>query len=560
MDEHESQQLGSVSDTVDVVVLGGGAAGLTAALNLGRVRRSVAVIDAGEPRNAPAAHVHGYLGREGTSPLELLRIGREEVATYGVRMVEGRAVAATGDLGHGFAVELDDGRRVLGRTLLVATGLVDELPPIPGLRERWGRDVVHCPFCHGWEVRDRPLVVLGTGGTGPHAAQVFTTLSEDITLVVHDGVEPSPEQAAELAALGVEVRSGAVAEVVVDDDAVVGVRLADGEVLSAGAVVARGEMVARSSVLTSLGLDAEAHPMGGRAVPADPMGASAVPGVWVAGNVADLAANVVMSAAAGARAAGAVHAHLLRAAIDRAVDAPAVAADDDPDHHHDGHHHDGHHQPDHGGEVPEDVVHDAAFWDGWYAQRDRLWSGDPSPHLVTDSAGLARGRALDVGAGEGGDAIWLAEQGWSVTAVDLSAVALERGRDEAERRGAEVAAAIDWQVHDIVEWEPPSRAFDLVSVHFLHLVQAERDLAFRRCADAVASGGTLLVVGHHPSDVEAAVGRSPARERYFTAEDLAADLDGSWEVVAAETRPRTTAAPDGCAASLNDAVLVARRR
>jgi SAM-dependent methyltransferase len=267
-----------------------------------------------------------------------------------------------------------------------------------------------------------------------------------------------------------------------------------------------------------------------------------------------------MSAAAGARAAGAVHAHLLRAAIDRAVDAPAVAADDDPDHHHDGHHHDGHHQPDHGGEVPEDVVHDAAFWDGWYAQRDRLWSGDPSPHLVTDSAGLARGRALDVGAGEGGDAIWLAEQGWSVTAVDLSAVALERGRDEAERRGAEVAAAIDWQVHDIVEWEPPSRAFDLVSVHFLHLVQAERDLAFRRCADAVASGGTLLVVGHHPSDVEAAVGRSPARERYFTAEDLAADLDGSWEVVAAETRPRTTAAPDGCAASLNDAVLVARRR
>jgi thioredoxin reductase/SAM-dependent methyltransferase len=559
MDEHESQQPGSTTDTVDVVVVGGGAAGLTAALNLGRVRRSVAVIDAGEPRNAPAAHMHGYLGRDGTSPLELLRGGREEVAAYGVRVVEGRAVAATGDHEHGFAVEMDDGRRVQGRTLLVATGLVDELPQVPGLRERWGRDVVHCPFCHGWEVKDRPLVVLGTGGTGPHAAQVFTTLSDDITLVVHDGIEPTPEEAAELAALGVAVRSGPVAEVVVHDDAVVGVRLADGEVLAAGAVVARGEMVARSSVLTSLRLDAEAHPMGGRAVPADPSGATAVPGVWVAGNVADLAANVVVSAAAGARAAGAVHAHLLRATIDRAVAAAAVAAVDHNDHHHDGHRQVGRPQRDHAVEVPEDVVHDAAFWDGWYAQRDRLWSGDPNPHLVTVSAGLARGRALDLGAGEGGDAIWLAEQGWSVTAVDLSAVALERGRDEAGRRGAEVAGRIDWQVHDILEWEPPSRAFDLVSVHFLHLVQAERDRALRRCADAVAPGGTLLVVGHHPADVEAAVGRSPAVERYFTAEDLAAELEGSWDVVAAEIRPRTTAGRDGRAA-ISDAVLVARRR
>ncbi len=543
-----STPLTGEDEPVDVVVVGGGAAGLTAALNLGRVRRSVVVIDAGEPRNAPAAHMHGYLGREGTSPLELLRIGREEVATYGVRVVDGRAVAATGDPTTGFTVELTDGRTVRGRRLLVATGLVDELPAITGLRERWGRDVVHCPFCHGWEVRDRPLVVIGTGGTGGHAAQVFHTLSDDITLVVHDGPGPDPTEAATLAALGIAVREGPVAEVVLTDDAVTGVRLVDGTVLPAGAVVARGAMVARSTVLESLGLEPVEHPMG-QLFEADPMGATSVPGVWVAGNVADLAANVVVSAAAGARVGGAIHFDLLRAEVETAL----AGADHGQSHGHD--HGQGHGQH---GPGPDTVI-DRAFWEDWYAQKDQIWSGNPNPQLVADTAALAPGRALDVGAGEGADAIWLAEQGWEVTAVDIASLPLERGRAEAERRSPSVAGRITWLPADITDWTPEPGSYDLVTLQFVHLTRDERAVGFRSCADAVAPGGTLLIVGHHPSDMDAGVGRWPDIDRFFTAEQLADDLDDGFEVVVADARPRT-ASHDGQEMHINDTVLVARRR
>ena len=306
-------------DLVDVVIVGGGAAGLSAALALGRVRRSVVVVDAGEPRNAPAAHMHGYLSRDGLPPLELLRIGREEVTGYGVTIVDGSVTAVAGTAADGFTIDLADGRTLRGRRLVVTTGLVDELPDIPGVRERWGRDVVHCPFCHGWEVRDRTLVVIGTDGLGGHAARVFTTLSDDITVVVHDGIEPSTEEAEGLDALGVRVVAGPVAEVVVEDDAVTGVRLADGSVLPAGAAVARGLMVARSAVLSGLGLVPTEHPFG-EFVAGDPKGATAVPGVWVAGNVADITASVINAAAAGYSTGGAIHADLLEADVAAATE------------------------------------------------------------------------------------------------------------------------------------------------------------------------------------------------------------------------------------------------
>src|SRR3954466_124457 len=140
-------------DRYDVVVVGGGAAGLSGARALARAGRSVLVIDAGEPRNAPASHVHNYLGREGTPPAELYAIGRAEVAGYGGEVVDGRGTGARRG-GDGFVVTLDDGE-VRTRRLLVTTGLVDELPDVPGVAEQWGRGVLHCPFCHGAEVRDR---------------------------------------------------------------------------------------------------------------------------------------------------------------------------------------------------------------------------------------------------------------------------------------------------------------------------------------------------------------------------------------------------------------------
>ncbi len=134
----------------DVVIVGGGAASLNAALVLGRARRRVAVVDAGAPRNAPASHMHGFLSRDGMPPADLLGAGRAEVTGYGVELVDDHVLA----IGSGFSVRLARRQTLRARRILIATGLRDELPEIPGVRERWGRDFLHCPYCHGWEVRD----------------------------------------------------------------------------------------------------------------------------------------------------------------------------------------------------------------------------------------------------------------------------------------------------------------------------------------------------------------------------------------------------------------------
>ena len=171
----------------DVVIIGGGAAGLSGAVALARSRRSVLVVDAGRPRNAPADGVHNYLGREGTPPGELLAIGRAEVAGYGGEVVPGVVTGARREDDGDFRVTLDDGREVSARRLLVATGLVDELPDLPGVAERWGRDVLHCPYCHGWEVRDQAIGILATGPTAVHQALLFRQLSDDVTFFRHTG-------------------------------------------------------------------------------------------------------------------------------------------------------------------------------------------------------------------------------------------------------------------------------------------------------------------------------------------------------------------------------------
>ena len=171
-----ADQLG---DSYDVVVAGGGAAGLSGALMLARSRRSVVVIDAGAPRNAPAAGVHGFLSQDGIRPGELLERGRDEVRRYGGQVVPGEVGTVTREE-RGFTVTLATGRAVRARRLLVATGLADELPDIPGLRARWGRDVVHCPYCHGWEVRDQAIGVLASGPLSVHQALLFRQLSADV--------------------------------------------------------------------------------------------------------------------------------------------------------------------------------------------------------------------------------------------------------------------------------------------------------------------------------------------------------------------------------------------
>ncbi|WP_049822666.1 NAD(P)/FAD-dependent oxidoreductase [Arthrobacter sp. H41] len=310
----------------DVVIIGGGAAGLSAAVTLGRALRSVLVIDAGQPRNAPAAGVHGFLSRDGVSPLELLSIGREEVSTYGGAILQGTATSARAlhpqSREPQFEVLLEDGTRVTARRLLLTTGLVDELPNVPGLREQWGHGVVHCPYCHGWEVRNRPIGVLASGPMAIHQALLFRQWSADITLFLNDAVTPTEEEWEKLAARSISVVEGAVREVDADSEGVTGVVLDSDRAFALGALVVGPRFAARSTVMTSLGLLTEEHPMGvGAALETDTRGATAVKGVWAAGNATDLFAQVISSAAGGAAAGAAINADLIDEETTAAVEA-----------------------------------------------------------------------------------------------------------------------------------------------------------------------------------------------------------------------------------------------
>jgi thioredoxin reductase len=294
----------------DVVVIGGGAAGLNGALMLARSRRSVVVVDSGAPRNAPASGVHGLLGHDGIAPGELLARGREEVRRYGGEVLDGEVETVTRGY-DGFVVSVG-GENLFARRLLVTTGLVDELPDVAGLRERWGRDVVHCPYCHGWEVRDQAIGILATGPMAMHHALLFRQLSADVTFFAHTTGGPDEEQAKQLAARGIPVVSGEVVALEVADDRITGLRLADGRVIARDVVAVGSRMVARAGFLAPLGLKAVPHQSGvGEHVPADAMGRTEVPGVWVAGNVTEMMAQVGASAAAGAMAGAQINADLV---------------------------------------------------------------------------------------------------------------------------------------------------------------------------------------------------------------------------------------------------------
>ena len=297
-------------ELVDVAVIGGGVAGLSGGLTLARARRSVIVIDEGHPRNAPAAHSHGYLTRDGASPLDLVAIGRAEVAAYGVEVLKDRADLLKRLPAGGFEVRTTNGRMVKARYLLVATGLVDQLPAIPGLRERWGRDVVHCPYCFGWEIREKAIGVLATGPLAVDGALMWRQWSRDLILLRHTNPPLTDEQEVQLSARGICVVEGEVAAVEVDDDRLVGVRLTSGEVVGRDVVVVSPRLEARHGLLHELDVTVIEHPLGiGTQIQMDP-GGRAAPGVWVAGNLADVTSGVLQSAASGVTAAAALNADL----------------------------------------------------------------------------------------------------------------------------------------------------------------------------------------------------------------------------------------------------------
>ena len=291
----------------DVVVIGGGAAGLSGALTLARARRSVLVVDGGRPRNAPAAGVHNYLGREGMPPLELLAQGRREVEAVGGRVLDGTATGAE-RVPEGFRVHLDGGSPVLARKLLVTTGLVDELPDVPGLAERWGSEVLHCPFCHGREVGGRRVGILATTPMAVHQALMWRAWTDDVVLVRHPGLDLTGEQAEQLDARDIEVVTGEVRGLASGDN-LTGVRLADGDVVPLQALVVFAPVAARDGVLTGLGLRATELEVNGVVVGtriiAGQAGATDVPGVRVAGSLTDPMSQVIAAAASGLMAAAA---------------------------------------------------------------------------------------------------------------------------------------------------------------------------------------------------------------------------------------------------------------
>jgi thioredoxin reductase len=314
-----------MNESYDVVVVGGGAAGLAGAVALARSRRSVLVVDAGDPRNAPASGVHNFLTRDGSPPAEIYAAGRQEVTRYGGTVQTGR-VSALRRHGERFAVQIED-QAVSARRLLVATGLRDELPDVPGLAARWGIDVLHCPYCHGWEVRDQSIGIVATGPGAVHQALLFRQLSSRVTVLAHTGPELTAEQRDQFTALGIAIVEDTVTAVEADDSGLTGVRLDNGARLSLDALVVAPYMAARAELLAPLGLTPTEVHLGGQVIgtqiEADPSGATSAPGVWVAGNLANIQAQVITSAAAGLTAGAAINADL---AVQDAQRAPARAA------------------------------------------------------------------------------------------------------------------------------------------------------------------------------------------------------------------------------------------
>lgn len=288
----------------DVIVVGGGIAGLSAALVLGRARRDVLVLDAGHPRNEPAAAAHGFVTRDGTPPLELVRIARDELARYpNVTIREGLASHVRGD-GSAFSLSLESGDDVTGRKLVLASGVRDTLPGVPGLAELWGKGVYHCPYCHAWEVRERPLAVLGSANAFLRVALLRGWSGQLSLLTNGEPLDPAEKAKIEALAVSVDQRPIARLERSGEEEDVTVVFEDGAEAVVAGAFVATDQQQ-RSRVPEELGCAlAPMPPMNSRFVVVDPTsGETTVPGVYAAGDMTGPMQSLVLAAASGARAA-----------------------------------------------------------------------------------------------------------------------------------------------------------------------------------------------------------------------------------------------------------------
>ncbi|RZI92598.1 MAG: NAD(P)/FAD-dependent oxidoreductase, partial [Microbacterium sp.] len=391
----------------DAVVIGGGVAGLSAAQMLGRARRRTLVIDSGSPRNRFAAHMHGVLGHDGTDPAELLARGRTEARAYGVEIASG-TVADVQDDGDHLRVVMPDGCVEQTRAVVVATGIRDDLPDLPGMAELWGRSVLHCPYCHGWEVAGQRLGVLATSPASIHQIELVRQWSADVTAFTALA-EPLPSDVrARLIARGIRVVTAPVESLVRDraagtgtDAELVAVRDVDGVEHAVDAVFVAPAPAIDLPFLDRLALTRADQP--GSPLAVDVLGATSHPRVWAAGNVTAPFGNVPLSMGAGSMAGAAVNAALVAEDAARAV----AARRDERN----------------------------AHWEEHYAGAERVWSGRVNATFAAVVSTLTPGTALDLGCGEGADALWLADRGWRVTGLDVSATAIRRAQDAARSLG-----------------------------------------------------------------------------------------------------------------------------
>lgn len=296
----------------DAIVVGGSFAGLSAAMQLARARRRVLVIDSGLPRNRFAEASHGFFGQDGKTPHDILREAARQVSAYPtVEFIRGEATAAN-PVDGGFTVSLSDGREERAARLVLATGVRDELPPIPGLRERWGRTVLHCPYCHGYEVAGRSLGVLARNALALHQALLIPDWGPT-TLFTQGLLELDEEQSAELAGRGVRVESTPVVELLGEDPELEAVRLADGRIVPVHAVFTAPEVHLASPLAERLGCALEQGPMGPY-IRVDERKQTTVPGVYAAGDAAGPMHNATLASAAGVLAGVGAHQSLAKVA------------------------------------------------------------------------------------------------------------------------------------------------------------------------------------------------------------------------------------------------------
>lgn len=500
--------------TYDVVIVGRMPVALDEALTLAGARWSVLVTGAdGQDRDKLAPH-----GGEAT---EAVAVGAERADD-------------------GVLVTLADGSRVMARQVLAAGD--GEPPDLPGVRERWGRDVLHDPYEQGRDIRDRRIAVLATGRDAARQALLWRQWSERVTLLLHTAPEPTGEEYGWLACRDVALINGKVTGLEVTGDVLAGVTMADGRVIPCEVLVAAPRMVPwpDAGEIPWVGSAREA----GAALAEDDArrAAAARPVPFSIEAEREAARRLQRRRLAQQYASEPEEASRTQGTGEaRDVSAPdasgARRTTQDPS--------------------AQDASDAREWWDARYRERGRIWSGRPNLVLSREVPGLTPGTALDLGCGEGADAIWLARQGWRVTAADISGVALERAAQEAAEAG--VADSIDFQRHDFSE-SFPEGSYDLVSAHYLHSYQElPRERILRAAAAAVAPGGVLLIVSHqdwptwqhdHP-DVA-----FPTARQVLDALDLA---DGEWEVELCEAFERRHDAPDGTPGSRTDNVVRARR-